>query len=81
MGRPPFPTMSCVICRKPVDLHADLCADENGKAVHTDCYVKRITGVQEHSSVRPCPKNLRIVRRNAVLEALRRRLLSAKECF
>jgi hypothetical protein len=39
----PFPEIPCVICSKPVDLSADLSADENGKAVHTECYVKRIT--------------------------------------
>ncbi len=37
------PEMSCALCNKPVDLHADLCADENGKAIHEDCYVKHIT--------------------------------------
>jgi hypothetical protein len=26
-----------------VDLNTDLCADENGKAVHEECYVKRVT--------------------------------------
>jgi hypothetical protein len=39
----PFPEIPCVICSKPVNLSADLSADENGKAVHTECYVKRIT--------------------------------------
>ena len=39
----PFPEIPCLICCKPVDLSADLSADENGKAVHTECYVKRIT--------------------------------------
>jgi len=39
----PFPEIPCVICSKPIDLGADLSADENGKAVHTECYVKRIT--------------------------------------
>jgi hypothetical protein len=28
---------------KPVDLQADLTADENGKAVHEHCYVQHIT--------------------------------------
>ena len=37
------PEIPCVICSKPVDLSVDLSADENGKAVHTECYVKRIT--------------------------------------
>lgn len=42
MGSRPFPEIPCVICKKPVDLQADLWADENGKATHADCYVKRI---------------------------------------
>ena len=33
----------CAICRTPIDLQTDLWADENGKATHADCYVKRIT--------------------------------------
>jgi hypothetical protein len=36
--------ISCVLCSKPVKLHVDLCADENGKAVHEDCYVKHVSG-------------------------------------
>jgi hypothetical protein len=34
----------CTICSKPVDLTVDLYADENGKAVHGNCYAKRVTG-------------------------------------
>ncbi len=49
-GRP-FPEIPCLICSKPVDLTADLSADENGKAVHTECYVKRITSSQAGPSV------------------------------
>jgi hypothetical protein len=37
MNSPPFPEIPCVICSKPVNLQTDLCADENGKAVHADC--------------------------------------------
>jgi len=37
-----FPEIPCVICRKPVVLQTDLWADESGKVVHADCYVKRI---------------------------------------
>ena len=40
------PELLCLICRKPVDLQIDLCADENGKAMHGDCYVKRITSAR-----------------------------------
>jgi hypothetical protein len=35
----PFPEIPCALCSKPLDLQTDLCADENGKAVHEDCYV------------------------------------------
>jgi len=47
----PFPEVPCVICSKPVDLRADLSADENGKAVLTECYVKRITSPQSGPSI------------------------------
>jgi hypothetical protein len=43
MGGHPFLEMSCTLCSKPIDLRVDLSADENRKAVHEDCYVKRIT--------------------------------------
>lgn len=43
MGSRHFPEISCTVCNKPLDLRVDLCADENGRAVHEDCYVKRIT--------------------------------------
>jgi hypothetical protein len=42
MGGHPFPEASCILCSKPVDLTTDLSADENGKAVHVECYVKHI---------------------------------------
>jgi hypothetical protein len=47
----PFPEIPCVICSKPVDLSADLSADETGKAVHTECYVKQITTPQSGPSI------------------------------
>jgi hypothetical protein len=43
MGGHPFQEIPCPICSKPVDLTVDLYADENGKVVHEDCYVKHIT--------------------------------------
>ena len=43
MGGHLFPDIPCELCSKPVDLSADLSADENGKAVHEECYVKHIT--------------------------------------
>jgi hypothetical protein len=42
MGSRPFPEIPCVICGKAVDLRTDLWAEENGKAVHMDCYIKWI---------------------------------------
>jgi hypothetical protein len=47
----PFPEIPCLICSKPVDLSVDLSADENGKAVHTECYVKQITTPQSRPSI------------------------------
>jgi hypothetical protein len=43
MGGHPFPEIPCKLCSKPVDLKVDLSADENGKSVHEDCYVKHLT--------------------------------------
>jgi hypothetical protein len=37
---------------KPVDLRVDLSADENGKAVHTDCYVTRLKSSSDADAVR-----------------------------
>jgi hypothetical protein len=44
-----FPEVSCVLCGRPVDLQTDLTADENGKAIHEDCYVRHITSNGGHS--------------------------------
>jgi hypothetical protein len=38
-----YPFIICAICSKPLNLRIDLSCDENGKAVHTDCYLKSIT--------------------------------------
>jgi hypothetical protein len=46
MGSRSFPEISCIICSKPLDLSVDLCVDEYGKAVHTECYVKRLRCTQ-----------------------------------
>ena len=43
MGGHTFPDIPCKLCGKQVDLSADLSADENGKAVHQECYVQHIT--------------------------------------
>jgi len=47
------PEISCVLCRKVVDLHADLCADENGKSVHEDCYVQDVAKKLRGSANKP----------------------------
>jgi len=50
MGGHPFPEIPCKLCAKAVDLTVDLSADENGKAVHEDCYVEHITSFLRDSS-------------------------------
>jgi hypothetical protein len=47
----PLPEITCAICAKLLNLRIDLCADENGKAVHEECYVKRITTPRSHPPV------------------------------
>jgi hypothetical protein len=42
MGGHPFLEILCTICANPVNLQTDLTADENGKAVHTACYIGQI---------------------------------------
>jgi hypothetical protein len=51
MGGHPFPEIPCTICAKPVDLQTDLTADENGKAVHADCYAKQVIGSRNNPPV------------------------------
>jgi hypothetical protein len=46
MGGHPSPEIPCKLCAKTVDLSAD----ENGKAVHEDCYVEHITSFLRDSS-------------------------------
>jgi hypothetical protein len=36
------PEFPCSVCHKPVGLESDTSRDENGKVVHTACYVQRI---------------------------------------
>jgi hypothetical protein len=43
MGGRPISEITCTMFVKPVKLQIDLTADENGKAVHEDCYIKQIT--------------------------------------
>jgi hypothetical protein len=64
MNSSPFPETPCVICSKAVNLQTDLCTDENGKAVHEDCYITRITGAhgsQGRSMFSPLPETRRVV--------------------
>jgi hypothetical protein len=49
MGGHPFPEIPCEICSTPLDLTVDLFADENGKSVHEECYVQRITNERLNS--------------------------------
>jgi hypothetical protein len=42
MGGHPFPEIPCAVCSEAVNLSAELTANENGKAVHEECYVKHI---------------------------------------
>jgi hypothetical protein len=42
MGSRPFPGILCALCHKSVDLRIEPCSDENGRAIHWDCYVKRL---------------------------------------
>ena len=36
-------TLTCSICHKPITLESNgIFADENGRAAHTECYVKRL---------------------------------------
>ena len=50
MDSRPCPEIPCTFCSKPVDLQTDLYADENGKAVHEDCYVKRLLQAKDSVS-------------------------------
>jgi hypothetical protein len=43
MGGYIFPEIPCIICNKALNLTVDLTANENGKAVHEECYVNYIT--------------------------------------
>ena len=49
MGGHPFPEIPCILCSKSVNLSTDLSVDENGKAVHEECYVKRVTDSPNNS--------------------------------
>jgi hypothetical protein len=40
----------CPMCEKEITLREDTRTDENGKGVHTDCYMKRILQINLPSS-------------------------------
>src|SRR6202050_2207217 len=43
MGSRPHSEIHCILCNRPVDLQADLSTNENGMAVHEDCYARSIS--------------------------------------
>ncbi len=49
MGGHAFPEILCAICTNPVDLTVDLSTDENGRAVHENCYVRHISTFSNNS--------------------------------
>jgi hypothetical protein len=46
VGGQSLPEIRCTICRDPVDLNIDLCADETGSPVHEGCYINRLIGAR-----------------------------------
>jgi hypothetical protein len=46
MGGHSLPEIRCTICRDPVDLNIDRCADEMGSPVHERCYIRRLTSAR-----------------------------------
>jgi hypothetical protein len=52
MGGHKLPDIPCILCNEPVDLSVDLSTDEDGKAVHEHCYVKRI--MNRHNTPAMC---------------------------
>jgi Sigma-70 region 2 len=43
MDRLPNSEIHCTLCNRPVDLQTDLNTDENGSAVHENCYAQILT--------------------------------------
>jgi hypothetical protein len=52
MGGRPTLEVRCVLCGQTLDLRKDLCTDENGKALHSECYLIRITRAHDDVSQR-----------------------------
>lgn len=40
----------CSICNKPMNLTTDLCTDEDGRGVHSECYEQVISDLPENIS-------------------------------
>ena len=59
MGSRHSPEISCILCSKPVDLRTDLCADENGKAIHEDCYVTHVSSDRGYPKLRESQEDFR----------------------
>jgi hypothetical protein len=57
MGGSRYHEIPCALCSTPVDLQLDLHADENGKAVHEDCYVKHLTNSPRTASPSNSPED------------------------
>ncbi len=51
MGSRPFPEIRCALCSNPVQLETDP-TDENGQAVHEECYVKKVARAEQSRALR-----------------------------
>ena len=49
----PSQEKSCVMCGRPVSEMVDINIDENGKGVHEQCYVDRLTGKSDTTAPLP----------------------------
>jgi hypothetical protein len=49
MGGQTVPVIPCKFCSAPIDLTVDLSVDENGQAVHEDCYVTHIASLRSNA--------------------------------
>ena len=54
MENPTHPKINCSICGKPVDLETAK-TDDDGKAVHEECYVLRLAPKQATQSQQSAP--------------------------
>jgi len=75
MGGPTVPGISCILCAKPIDLETDLCSNENGMAVHEECYFRQIT-----KAARGNPPLFRLAIRIKVIATCGEELLTMTWC-